>query len=90
VPRYSFAWQLGYEMAKPVMLPKGTKLESIAHYDNSGNNPYNPNPAIDVGYGPQSTDEMAVSFMGFVMDVTADPVQLIRRQGRAPAAAVMQ
>jgi hypothetical protein len=90
VPRYSFAWQLGYEMAKPVMLPKGTKLESIAHYDNSGNNPYNPNPAIDVGYGPQSTDEMAVSFMGFVMDVTADPVQLIRRQGRAPAAAAMQ
>jgi hypothetical protein len=86
VPRYSFLWQVGYEMAKPVPLPKGTRLEAIAHYDNSPNNPNNPNPRIDVGYGPQSTDEMAVSFMGFVVDVKADPSQLIRRQSREAAA----
>jgi hypothetical protein len=90
VPRYSFEWQLGYEMAKPVPLPKGTRLEAIAHYDNSPNNPNNPNPRIDVGYGPQSTDEMAVSFMGFVVDVKADPSQLIRRQSRGSVAANMQ
>ena len=75
--------QLGYEFAKPVLLPKGTRLESIAHFDNSENNPYNPNPKIDVPYGPQSTDEMAVSFIGFVIDREADPTKLIRRRSRS-------
>jgi hypothetical protein len=84
VPRYSFTWQLGYEMAKPVLLPKGTRLETTTHYDNSANNPYNPNPKIDVAYGPQSTDEMAVSFIGLIMDIGADPAQLLRRQRKAP------
>jgi hypothetical protein len=79
--KFDFNWQLGYEFAKPVVLPKGTRLESIAHFDNSENNPYNPNPGIDVKYGPQSTDEMAVSFMGFIMDVNADPAKLLPRRG---------
>jgi hypothetical protein len=50
------------------------------HYDNSANNPYNPNPKIDVGYGAQSTDEMAVSFMGFVIDPKTDPTTLFPRR----------
>ena len=77
--KFDFNWQLGYEFAKPVVLPKGTRLESIAHFDNSANNPYNPNPGIDVTYGPQTTDEMAVSFMGFIIDVKADPNKLLPR-----------
>ena len=83
VPRYSWEWQLGYEMAKPILLPKGTRLETVAHYDNSENNPNNPNAKIDVPYGPQSTDEMAVSFVGFVIDREADPTKLIRRRARS-------
>jgi hypothetical protein len=79
--KFDFNWQLGYEFAKPVVLPKGTRLESIAHFDNSENNPYNPNPGIDVKYGPQTTDEMAVSFMGFIIDVKADPNKLLPRGG---------
>ena len=90
VPRYSFTWQLGYEMAKPVLLPKGTRLETTTHYDNSANNPYNPNPKIDVAYGPQSTDEMAVSFIGLTMDIGADPAQLLRRQRKAPAVSAVE
>lgn len=86
VPSYSFTWRLGYEMAKPVLLPKGTRLDTTTHYDNSANNPYNPNPKIDVAFGPQSTDEMAVSFLGFVLDIGADPTTLLRRQRRGPAA----
>jgi hypothetical protein len=79
--KFDFNWQLGYEFAKPVLLPKGTRIESIAHFDNSENNPYNPNPNIDVKYGPQTTDEMAVSFMGFIIDVNADPLKLLPRRG---------
>ena len=35
VPKYDFNWQITYELAKPKLLPKGTKLEVIAHFDNS-------------------------------------------------------
>ena len=79
--KFDFNWQLGYEFAKPVVLPKGTRLESIAHFDNSENNPYNPDPSIDVTYGPQTTDEMAVSFMGFVIKANDDPMKLFPRRG---------
>lgn len=80
--KFDFNWQLGYDFAKPIVLPKGTRLESIAHFDNSENNPYNPNPNIPIAYGPQTTDEMAVSFMGFIIDVNADPAKLFPRRGR--------
>jgi hypothetical protein len=80
--KFDFNWQLGYELAKPALLPKGTRLEMTAHYDNSENNPFNPNPNIEVRYGPQSTDEMVVSFIGFVIDVKADPAKLFPRRGR--------
>ncbi|MEO8131529.1 MAG: thiol-disulfide isomerase, partial [Bryobacteraceae bacterium] len=82
--KFDFNWQLGYEFAKPVVLPKGTRLESIAHFDNSENNPYNPDPNIDVPYGPQTTDEMAVSFMGFVIKANEDPLKLFPRHGAPP------
>jgi hypothetical protein len=83
--KFDFNWQLGYDFEKPVLLPKGTRLESIAHFDNSENNPYNPNPNIDVKYGPQTTDEMAVSFMGFIIDVHADPAKLMASRVRQVA-----
>jgi len=82
--KFDFNWQLGYEFAKPVVLPRGTRLESIAHFDNSENNPYNPNPNIEVRYGPQTFDEMAVSFMGFIMDAAADPFRLLPRHLAVP------
>ncbi|MGH9660110.1 MAG: thiol-disulfide isomerase, partial [Bryobacteraceae bacterium] len=49
--RFDFNWQLGYEFAKPILLPKGTRLEMTVHYDNSANNRFNPNPDIEVRYG---------------------------------------
>jgi hypothetical protein len=78
--KFDFNWQLGYEFAKPVVLPKGTRLESTTHFDNSENNLFNPNPNIDVKYGPQTTDEMAVSFVGFIINVKADPNKLLPRR----------
>ena len=79
---WDFSWQDQYQYKVPVILPKGTRIEMTAHYDNSENNPFNPNPNIEVRYGPQSTDEMVVSFIGFVIDVKADPTKLFPRRGR--------
>ena len=58
VPHYYFAWQLVYYLAHPLHLPKGAKVQVIAHWDNSANNPYNPDPTKTVKWGDQSWDEM--------------------------------
>jgi hypothetical protein len=44
VPRYDFNWQLYYARDKPVAMRKGTVIEGVAHFDNSPNNPANPDP----------------------------------------------
>jgi thiol-disulfide isomerase/thioredoxin len=67
IPNYNFEWQLGYEVAPGTkLLPKGTTIEAVAHFDNSSYNPYNPDPKVAVRYGPQTIDEM---FNGFVFYV---------------------
>lgn len=67
VKPYDFHWQLNYVLAKPRVLPKGAKLEWVAHFDNSKNNPNNPDPDTAVRFGEQSTAEMMIGFF----DVTA-------------------
>lgn len=70
IPNYNFEWQLGYEIeAGQKTLPKGTRIEAIAHFDNSDFNPYNPDASSAVRYGPQTVDEM---FNGFVFYVDAN------------------
>jgi hypothetical protein len=70
IPNYNFEWQLGYEIAPGTkLLPKGTQVKAIAHFDNSDFNPYNPDPKKMVGYGPQTVDEM---FNGYVFYVDQD------------------
>lgn len=62
VPAYSFNWQLAHELAEPLAVPGGTKIVAVGAFDNSGQNPYNPDPGIEVNWGEQSWEEM---FMGF-------------------------
>jgi len=69
VSRYNFHWQLSYRFAQPVMLQKGTRLSMTAWYDNSANNPLNPDPKAEVRWGEQSWEEMMVGFF----DVAVDP-----------------
>ena len=86
VPRYNFGWQLGYEESKPLMMPKGTKIECTAHHDNSANNPANPNPNVSVRWGDQSWEEMMMGFFSVVVDVGVKPQDvLVRPQPRRPA-----
>ncbi len=58
VPQYSFDWQRVYFLQKPYMVPAGTKIEYTAEWDNSANNPLNPDPAAEVVWGGLTTDEM--------------------------------
>lgn len=69
IPRWDFNWQLSYELATPKRLPKGTIIEVVGYYDNSKNNPNNPDPSAEVIYGEQTWNEM----LGGLFDVVLDP-----------------
>ncbi len=66
VPNYDFNWQLKYVLEEPLTLPKGTRVECTAVFDNSENNLTNPDPSIPVHWGEQSFDEMMIGFMDTV------------------------
>lgn len=68
VPHYSFSWQLSYYPVKPIVLTKGTKIECTAHFDNSPNNPSNPDATKEVSWGDQSWDEMMIGFFDVAFD----------------------
>lgn len=64
---WDFNWQDAYEFAKPIRLPRGTKLTFDAVHDNSADNPQNPsNPPIRVRWGEQTLDEMSLAFLNLV------------------------
>lgn len=65
VPRYDFNWQSVYRPSKPVALAKGTKLHCLAHFDNSADNPNNPDPAKRVYWGDQTWEEMMVGWIDY-------------------------
>ena len=58
VPKYEFEWQTTYKLTKPMTLPKGTRLKITAHFDNSANNPKNPDPTRVIRWGEPSQEEM--------------------------------
>ncbi|MEQ9406952.1 MAG: redoxin domain-containing protein [Fuerstiella sp.] len=62
VPNYDFNWQLSYKLAEPKRLPKGTVIHCTATFDNSADNPVNPNPDHPVRWGDQSWEEMMIGF----------------------------
>ncbi len=66
VPKYDFNWQTIYELAKPVHVPKGTRIDVLAHFDNSPENKANPDPTKDIAWGPQTTDEMLIGIVDLV------------------------
>lgn len=65
VPRYDFNWQIGYEYPQPKRLPAGTRLEVTMHFDNSTNNPANPDPGKAIRFGGPTTDEMMLGWMNW-------------------------
>ncbi|MGB9512137.1 MAG: cytochrome c, partial [Candidatus Acidiferrum sp.] len=59
---YHFHWQMSYRLAEPIALKAGTKLQAVAWFDNSRDNPHNPDPDAAVRWGEQTSDEMMVGF----------------------------
>ncbi len=68
VPKYDFNWQTYYVYARPLAVPKGARLEAVAHYDNSAANPWNPDPKATVRWGEQTWEEMQYSGITFSVD----------------------
>jgi hypothetical protein len=66
IPRYDFNWQSVYRAATPVAVPKGTRIHCVAHFDNSANNPNNPDPTQLVRWGDQTWEEMMIGWLDFV------------------------
>jgi len=79
VRQYNFYWQLDYKLATPLPLKKGTRLVWTAVFDNSANNPLNPDPSKEVRYGHQSWDEMMVGFFDVAVDAGVDKEQFFVR-----------
>ena len=58
VPNYNFEWQSTYVLAEPIKIPKGSRIECTAAFDNSKANPFNPDPTVRVTWGEQTWEEM--------------------------------
>ncbi|MFN7939651.1 MAG: cytochrome c [Bryobacteraceae bacterium] len=78
VPRYNWRWQLWYDLAEPMRLPKGTKLLCTEHFDNSPNNPENPDATKTVIWGQQSFDEMMVCMFNVAFDARITTRQMLK------------
>ena len=73
VPAYDFNWQLYYYPKTRVALPRGTRLDVVAHYDNSSANKHNPDPTRPVRFGEASTAEMMFGMFEFTASDTVSP-----------------
>jgi thiol-disulfide isomerase/thioredoxin/mono/diheme cytochrome c family protein len=72
IPRYDFNWQLRYTLREPLDAPAGATLIGTSWYDNSAENPANPDPTKTVRWGPQTFDEMMLGYVEYYL-VNEDP-----------------
>lgn len=86
VPHYDFGWQLWYQPVSDIVLPKGTQIAATAHFDNSLNNPHNPDSTKAVTWGDQSWEEMMIGFFDVTFPADLDPKQLFPEKKKAPPA----
>ena len=63
VPHFDFNWQLRYELRQPLRLPDDSRIQVTGVFDNSKDNPANPNPNVTVRWGDQSEDEMLIGYL---------------------------
>jgi mono/diheme cytochrome c family protein len=79
--KWDFEWQMGYQYAEPVAMPKGSKLQLITHFDNSTANRFNPDATTKVLWGPQNWDEMSNCFIGVLFPTEVAPEKVFLRSG---------
>ena len=94
VPAYDFGWQSYYTLAEPMTLPKGTRIDCLAHFDNSDEEPVQPRPDKAVRWGDQTFEEMMIGYidvdlpLGSLDLAGAPPTGRVRSAGRAVLQAV--
>ena len=71
VPNYDFNWQTTYRLQKPITLAPGTYIHCTAHFDNSAENPFNPNPETSVRWGDQTWNEMMIGYFDIAIPLNA-------------------
>ena len=81
---YDFHWQLSYRLAEPRLLKAGTNLQAVAWFDNSENNPHNPDPDAMVKWGDQTRDEMMVGFFDVAVPAGMDKPHFFLRGPQTP------
>lgn len=79
VQNYDFSWQINYKLAQPLDLPAGTRIEVHAIFDNSKQNPRNPDPDAFVRFGFQSSEEMMIGFFDVAVPANIDKQQFFVR-----------
>ncbi len=79
VPAFDFGWQSSYRLATPKAMPKGTRIDCMAYFDNSAGNPSNPDPQRAVIWGDQTFEEMMIGYIDYVADEPVTP-----RPGHSP------
>ena len=84
-PTIGHIWQLSYQFeedAKP-LLPAGTMLLFTSVFDNSAENPLNPDPNQWVVFGRRGVDEMSHMWVGTtILEQEEYDTMLLRRQER--------
>jgi hypothetical protein len=83
IPHYDFFWQLSYRFATPIPLKAGAVLQAVATFDNSKNNPHNPNPDAAVTWGEQTWAEMMVGFFDVAVDPSMDKARFFVRNSHS-------
>lgn len=90
VPRYDFNWQTAYRLEQPRNLPAGTRIQCVAHFDNSEDNLNNPDPRQTVRWGDQTWEEMMIGYFDIAVprdEATRVDANPLRDQIRAGLAA---
>jgi hypothetical protein len=73
IPEWDFSWQGFYSFRNPIFVPAGSEVHGYATYDNTVNNPRNPNsPPQTVSVGEATTDEMMLFYFAYTPGTAAD------------------
>ncbi len=76
VPNYKYNWQARYLFTNPLLIPAGTKMEIVSTYDNSAQNPDNPDPDHPVLWGGRTNDEMQLAIFYYVRETSFEAPKL--------------
>jgi thiol-disulfide isomerase/thioredoxin len=84
IPAYHYGWQQNYRWEPGTKkFPKGTKIEAVAHFDNSPFNPFNPDATATVRHGPQTVQEMMFGFFFYTDDDEDLNLKVDAKSGKA-------